>query len=75
MIFFEIISIFFTAFVDILNAVFSAVFSFLPFYHSISPIIKAFSIDYIICGVLGISVVFAGVIKFIRKNLAKSIKQ
>ena len=75
MIFFEIISIFFTAFVDILNAVFSAVFSFLPFYHSISPIIKAFSIDYIICGVLGISVVFAGVIKVIRKNLAKSIKQ
>lgn len=75
MILFEIISIFFTTFVGTLDAVFSAIFSFLPFYHSIFPIIRAFSIDYIICGVLGISVVFAGVIKFIRKNLAKSIKQ
>jgi len=75
MIFFEIISIFFTAFVGIFDAVFSAVFSFLPFYHSISPIIKAFSIDYIICGVLGISVAFAFVVKFIRKNLAKTFKK
>jgi len=74
MILFEIISIIFTAFTGTLDAIFSAVMSLLPFYHSISPIIKAFSIDYIICGALGISFVFAFVIKFIRKNLAKSLK-
>ena len=75
MIFFEIISILFTAFVGTLNAIFSAIWNNIPSFYSIYSITKAFSIDYIICGVLGISVVFAFVIKFIRKNLEKSLKK
>lgn len=73
--FFQIISIIFTAFTGTLDAIFSAIWNNIPSFYSIYSITKAFSIDYIICGVLGISVIFAFVIRFIRKNLAKSFKK
>lgn len=73
--FFQIISVIFTVFTGILDAIFSTIWNNIPSFYSIYSITKAFSIDYIMCGVLGISVVFAFVIRFIRKNLAKSIKQ
>ena len=73
--FFQIISIIFTVFTGTLNAIFFAIWNNIPSFYSIYSITKAFSIDYIICGVLGISLVFAFVIRFIRKNLEKSFKK
>ena len=68
----EIISIIFTAFTGTLNAIFSAVWYKIPSFYLIYSITKAFSIDYIICGALGISFVFAFIIKIILvKTLVK----
>ena len=74
MLFFEIISIIFTAFTGTIDAIFSAIWNNIPSFYSLYSITKAFSIDYIICGTLGISVIFAFVVKFIRIRLLKSLK-
>ena len=62
----EIIKMLFMVISSIGKALVSVVLSILSFYNSISPIVDAFSIDYIICGILGIPISFAFIIKFVR---------
>ena len=70
----EILKMLFMVISSIVNALVSAFLSILSFYNSISPIVDAFSIDYIICGILGIPVSFAFIIKFIRIKTIKFLK-
>lgn len=61
-------------FTIVIPAIFSGVKSLLPTLKLFSDINKIFTIDGIICGLLGISITFIGIIKFIRMKIQKAIK-
>ena len=69
----EMLKVFFIPFFSMIRAVFSVIHSFLPFYNLVADFNNAFSIDYILCGILGMPLLFAFVFKFIRKHI-KSLK-
>ena len=70
--FFQIISIIFTTFTGMLDAIFSAIWNNISSFYSLYSITKAFSIDYIICATLGTSVIFALIIKIIVIKLLEN---
>ena len=61
-------------FTIVIPTIFSSIKSLLPTLKLFSDISKVFSIDGIICGLLGASITFIGVIKFIRMKIQKAIK-
>lgn len=61
-------------FTIVIPTCFSTVVSLLPTLKLFSDISKVFTIDGIICGLLGVSITFIGVIKFIRMKIQKAIK-
>lgn len=61
-------------FTIVIPTIFSSIKSLLPTLKLFSDISKVFSIDGIICGLLGVSITFIGVIKFIRMKIQKAIK-
>lgn len=75
-IFFELFGIvgalFNVIFTVVIPNIFSAVLNFIPVYKFISSIN-----DYLICGLLGLPIIPLSIflIKFVRKNIVKSVKQ